>query len=349
MAVSFKQEIVSNIDSACNIKDLLPIIKTTPINKLKECVKEFINDIVDNDSQHQSIYFKTASFNKLMPSDIIQEILSYHHFDYDTPKLVNKKWWTLWNANVKKHYLYLQNYLSKKMNLDPSTKITVTILKKEKYKLREIERDLGYKSTVELNEVIHSKKIEDENICYLRELAWYVVRNELKLFKNLYIFGVIYGKWHINQKYFPTIFLRKKFMIKNGVKLWIENCSMSQSASIYVEKDACLFVQNCDFCAIGITAIRISAYAKQVIIKNCVIRDCNYGIEIINDEPNIEKVTLELYCTENKFKCIRYYPIYEQTKTCMDNKILHQIKNNVRIDQDDSNKFHKLIDPNKIY
>ena len=93
-------------------------------------------------STARNTYFKSAPIDEIMPSDIIQQILTFQQLDLQNIKLVNKQWNRLSKQNEKHCYLRLQETFKENspIEYDPDWNAT-WILHPKQGPLTEIEQE----------------------------------------------------------------------------------------------------------------------------------------------------------------------------------------------------------------
>ena len=117
------------------------------MDKLRRFVDQNIEEM--HESQANTMHFKAASIDEIMPGDIIQHIISFQVFDLENVKFVNKQWNKLSKQNEKNFYLQLKSQPladetpsnASLINNDRST----WILHSKRPRLTEVEKELGFK------------------------------------------------------------------------------------------------------------------------------------------------------------------------------------------------------------
>lgn len=124
-------------------------------------------------------------------------------------------------------------------------------------------------------------------------------------------------------------------------ELWLRECKIYLGTThILVTEDSILNVDNCEFHS-GSSAIRISPFAKRVIVTNskfrycgeadlfgrtsrqqnaCILLDGNLG-----HSASTEEDLVKLICKQNIFEDNMCYPIAERARYCPENKFASEI------------------------
>ena len=136
------RSILRNVDEACSVIDLLPILQSLPLS----VVKQFVNQQMQQATSKRisSIYHDVISIDDILPSDVMQHILSFDGFYH--PKAVNKQWKELCDMNEKNEMSRL--YSSIPLSVIQSSSTYVIHPKRKHLTALEIER--GYKGPMNI-------------------------------------------------------------------------------------------------------------------------------------------------------------------------------------------------------
>lgn len=334
MTDQFQDELRALVASAKNKRDLEPLLPYVSLDQLKHALYQTIDEV--DDTAIKMMRFDAVSIHKIIPSDIIQHILSFQGLDLKHAKCVNKKWNELSIKNEKKSYLALQQRLEQDSPIpyDKSTNNT-WILDSERNQLTQVEKEFGFKLLPRSTKKDMMSSIDMNGD---RILVFSRIYKGTKSFfdKDLSMIGInVKKRPEINA--FAAQFGDGTMMeIDIGCKLWVDGCRIfyTGSVGVKVNRNSSLYITNCAWKCMA-TAIKVNMNAKQVIIKDSVFRNCCRCIEMAPNERNLmidddEKSTVRLKCDGNIFRDINHYPIAVQppNKGYIDKTELYQLKNN---------------------
>ena len=115
---------VEQVNNAQNVQELISIFQECyDLKTLKHSINQQIYTL--NENQTKSMYYKSVSIESILPTDILQNVLSFNHLD--DIKSVSKTFKTCMNKN--KHQLNKQEYLKFNVNKIDSMDETVNMLK----------------------------------------------------------------------------------------------------------------------------------------------------------------------------------------------------------------------------
>ena len=96
--VDYLDKVSSLIEEANNKQDLLNILSSLPLQLIKDAVQNAFSTIDIHNTTAKQVYFKAASLSDIIPSDVIQSILSFNSLSL-TQKCVNKTFKSLTEKN----------------------------------------------------------------------------------------------------------------------------------------------------------------------------------------------------------------------------------------------------------
>lgn len=342
MTDRFEDELRAHVASSNSLKDLLPLLPYISLDVLKQAICQNMNGM--QPESIKKMHCNSLSIHKIIPSDLIQHVLSFQGLDLKHVKCVNKQWNKLSNKNEKKYHLALQEKLDQNSPIPYDKSINNTwIVHSERNKLTRVEKELGFKL------VLRSRKDDMLNSSEVNGDRFYVFSGNYicgtkSIFNNdASIIGI-----NVGDKPLTKYILSEAAMeIKEGCKLWIEGFrAASLSAGIIVNRNASLLMTDCEWYSIQ-TAIEVNMNAEEVTIKDSVFTECKDCIEMVYDG---EHASVRLVCDGNLFRNIKRYTIYERAglqskKMYIDKTELYQLKNNSL----DGDNDKKISDANKIY
>ena len=102
MSQSYQDKVYAAILSAQDFDIIAQILKWIPMETMKDFMLQNMHGI--DESLARKIYFKSSSITDVLPSDIIQYILSFQPRLSNPSKYVNKQWCKLSLQNDKNYY-----------------------------------------------------------------------------------------------------------------------------------------------------------------------------------------------------------------------------------------------------
>lgn len=357
-----KNEINKNIDSASRFTDLQPMLQHISINKLKQIVKEMINDEDEwnINVNIKGIYWNTIAIDKILSTDIIQYILSFQALDLRHVKCVNKQWRELSMKNEKLYYkrLFDKSFIPYNADINktfvirwPKKKLTV-VEKKMGFEILSIYKDVDNHIRIKIPNNVHGNRfiIHKSN-------KYYKIDGAAIFNKNLSFFGIpgTGSNWRPvilfdEIEHFLNDDLNHHAISIDDCKLQIEKCQIKCWCGGFIEinNNSSLWINHSiiNGTLFG-SAIKIKNNAKKIIITKTKITGYKHCIEL-NDEQGIE----QLICKCNIFKNNKSYSIIKRNEMSHEEENFELFKEyNTKIYQIGKNKCKSDFkhDGNKIY
>ena len=133
------------VNQSNNLNDLLPFLHYLPISD----IKQFIHQSINKSSSRKKMYFESISINDILPSDLIQYILSFNALDSFSAKyakIVNTNWRKLSNSNQRNYYLQIIQMLNKNSPISyDNNKNNTFIIHPKRKRPTLIEKQFGFK------------------------------------------------------------------------------------------------------------------------------------------------------------------------------------------------------------
>ena len=150
----YKETLHNTITKATEFEGLLPLLQHFPTDALKQ----FMHDHVDkmDTSIAKEMHFHSSSIDQIIPSDIINHIISFEGWPRYDFIIVNKQWYTLCKQMKNIYYLRMQKELDQNSPIpyDPSVNTTWLF----NFGLGKVEQDLGYQRAPSLHEIEQGTK-----------------------------------------------------------------------------------------------------------------------------------------------------------------------------------------------
>lgn len=358
-----KNEINKKIDSVSKFKELRPIIQQISLNKLKQIVKEMVNDETEWDINIniKYVYWNTISIDKILSTDIIQHILSFQALDSEHIKYVNKQWNKLSMKNEKLYYLKL---FDKTFSPYDENINTTFIVRWPKNELTVVEKDMGfemlsmYKDDDNLIRIKIPNNIDGNRFIIHKSDKFYKIDGDAIFNKDLSIIGIPGTGCHWRPviifddvKPFFNNELDHHAVCINNCKLRIEKCQIKCwcGSFIKIDNNSSLLMNHSIINGTPLTsAIKIKNNAKKIIITKTKITGYKHCIELNDDEQGIE----QLICKCNIFKNNKSYSIIKRKDIAhekQDFKLLKEYDTNVYKIEKNKCKSDFKHDGNKIY
>ena len=358
-----KQRLNRVIDSASSWYDVEPLINKIPLNELKEYLQEMINNSHQNKVDIRSMYWGfVGNIENILPSDLMQYILTFLRFDLQFVKVVNKRWKRLSELNEKICYSQLSK---QNANIAYDEEINTTyIIRYPQIELTTIEKRMNFKMIpyfkrkqvgehdIVLKIDIISNMLKDGDRIFVFG-GRYIIEKPVIINTNISIIGIAGSGKHRyfletpNVVYSPPLFREKQFDMKkptitvngctlniNGCKLSTERCSpiiqINKDASLFINKNSTIYGYLDGISNMNNAAIMIRDDATKVQIINSKFHGFQHCIGIINQGKTMIK---KFICKNNLFINIQSYPIIKTHGHHIESeenydKSIYQIHNN---------------------
>ena len=297
------------VSSAQYFNDCLPFLKLISTEKLKQFIHQNLNE-----TTAKTFYYNSLSIDEIMPTDIIQHILSFQCLEeLNWTKIVNKQWKKLSNRNEKMRYLKLQESLDKKLPDPYKSTNRVIIVHPFRTQLTSIEKKLGFSGPINnmpsaINMLksgdrlyFHDGTYEFED-CHFNDFEVnalaiglghnVVIRDPSPGIRHDYLFQVVdKSSVYIENITFDCTESRECYdgaiyIEEDGSNLWLNNCEFTFGGTgMYVRRGSSLKVENCVFDGAK-TAIAVSAIANTVTIEQSIFKHCGIEDDLANSGEN---------------------------------------------------------------
>ena len=314
---------------------LHPFYDKIPFNLLKQAVYNIINDEnLRNEVPVNPLYYQVISIDRIFPSDIIQEIISYNGLYLQDTKLVNKQWYKLSRSMENRIYSEFEKHEEKDAHIPYNHKINKTrIVSTKRNQLTKAENDRGYimspisriprpEHTWLMENIIDfSGSISGDR--YFIYPGKYKINNPLILQeKNLTLIGIPSSSNFERVDIYFNVASDDNWDMLNSLSKMLSGIRIHQSHlrilrchirtpcnGIQVGTNSSLDVQQSSLtCSRWNSAIRIKDCTSKVQIEQSKIRLCRHAIqlrEICQDDNEGPK----LICKDNQFFNVWSYAI----------------------------------------
>lgn len=307
----------SAVASAQNASDLLPILNHLPIDKIKQFVDQCIDEMTP--STVTKLKYNSLPIHQIIPTAVIQYILSFQPIDDGNSRSVSKQWKALSETNEKVHYLQLIQTIDENSPISYNKTTNQTwILHPKRTRLTRIEKQFGFKGPKNTLDMKSDSFYGQPNDRYLLHPDCYDCSDSIG--EQCSIIGIcpkvrirtnggrlgIYNKKNKYMMpsmarndivYMQNITFRDELQVCFGSKLCLNNCRILSyeglvGTGVYVDRGAMLESVNCEYRFLS-PAIKISRDADAVTVKDSKFGIC--GGELWGHyRPHTSKACIEI-------------------------------------------------------
>eukprot|EP01083_Nonionella_stella_P077124 210414_1 len=315
-----RDAIIDQVDQATDPQELMKIIQSLPnfpINQLQTVVKDYIRNLSDNSIK--TIYYHMTPIDEILPTDVMQEILSFNLYQHH---LLSKNFKRLSERSQAKKLKQRNEIIENTtFNIDFQTGTRwIVCVDPQRPQLNQDEIPSGCKGPVTLHDALEQCKIGDVLLLCDGEHTLIppgTLRNPCDLFRCSVSFIGIgkrvvvnlpvedYTVSFVSQKvYFKNIHLKQidigdgslSLAIADNGHLWIEQCTIEklgiQFESLHrLHTDSCinrsLHIKNCDINlrnngTVPI-CINVDIVPRIVEIVGCTFTGCGF-LDVVNKD-----------------------------------------------------------------
>eukprot|EP01083_Nonionella_stella_P316799 1150626_1 len=311
-----------SVSSANGVKDLMPILRTLPLDDLKEFIQHKLKSLGMSALKYS--YFNACNMEQILGDDLMQHMLSFTGL-YGT-KRVSKSWKQYCEKNEAMQILRMDHL---KQTFPNGTKVQNTwIVHKHRTTLHPKEIELGYKLPLPSLSRVIDKAESNDRILFFNgsyDVSRNATSNRLDLTKNLMIIGVednvtLYADhyspfsiWCLADIYFENVHLLLPIYHGKGT-LWMNRVGHTgwgdtAAISMLGQSDSSLRLSDCEFDGKWHhgtsykTAINISIGARDIHVERCLFRGMHHScIEIYHQYNNHKDQHVALKCIGNIFE-----------------------------------------------